>query len=133
MRIIKYIFIGILFVLFSATDVSSQTQNDLPKNLILAFKQGNCENLSNYFSDRIQLSIQDKEGSYSKSQAKQILDKFFRDYPPTDFKKKHAGGKTGARYATGELITKKGSFRLSFLSKKQNGKFIIHQLHIEKD
>ncbi|WP_321279592.1 DUF4783 domain-containing protein [Marinifilum fragile] len=133
MRIIKYIFIGILFVLFSATNVSSQTQNDLPKNLILAFKQGNCENLSNYFSDRIQLSIQDKEGSYSKSQAKQILDKFFRDYPPTDFKKKHAGGKTGARYATGELITKKGSFRLSFLSKKQNGKFIIHQLHIEKD
>ncbi|MDQ2179281.1 DUF4783 domain-containing protein [Marinifilum sp. D714] len=133
MRIIKYIFVGILFVLFSATNVSSQTQNDLPKNLMLAFKQGNCSSLSNYFSDRIQLSIQDKEGNYSKSQAKQILDKFFRDYPPTDFKKKHAGGKTGARYATGELITKKGNFRLSFLSKKQNGKFIIHQLHIEKD
>ncbi|MCT4602893.1 MAG: DUF4783 domain-containing protein [Marinifilum sp.] len=133
MKIIKYIFVGILFILFSASSASSQTQNDLPKNLILAFKQGNSISLSNYFGERVELSIQDKEAIYSKPQAKQIIGKFFRDFPPTDFKKKHAGGKTGARYVTGDLLTKKGNFRVSFLLKKQNGKFIVHQLNIEKD
>lgn len=133
MRIIKYIFVGILFVLISASGTYSQNNNDLPKNLTLAFKQGNSASLSNYFGDRVQLSIQEKEAFYSKQQAKQIIAKFFKDFPPTDFKKRHVGGKTGARYVTGDLLTKKGDFRVSFLLKKQNGKFIVHQLNIEKD
>ncbi|WP_421920796.1 DUF4783 domain-containing protein [Marinifilum sp.] len=133
MRIIKYIFIGILFVLVSVSGAHSQNNNDLPNNLILAFKKGNSVSLSNYFGDRVELSIQNKEAIYSKSQAKQIIGKFFRDFPPTDFKKKHTGGKTGARYVTGDLLTRKGNFRVSFLLKKQNGKFIVHQLNIEKD
>ncbi|MGQ1911163.1 DUF4783 domain-containing protein [Marinifilum sp. RC60d5] len=132
MRIIKYIFIGIL-ILGNCSNTISQNRNDLPGDLILAFKQGNSISLSNFFGDRVALSIQDKESSYSKSQAKQIMSKFFNDFPPVNFIRKHTGGKTGARYVTGDLQTKKGKFRVSFLLKEQNGKFIIHQLNIEKD
>jgi len=132
MRIIKYIFIGIL-VLGNLSNAMSQNQNDLPRELISAFKQGNSNQLANFFGDRVALSIQDKEASYSKSQAKQIMAKFFREFPPTGFNRKHTGGKPGARYVTGDLQTRKGKFRVSFLLKNQNGKFIVHQLNIEKD
>lgn len=112
---------------------SAQNKNDLPRELITSLKTGNSIGLSKYFGDRVELSIQDKEAIYSKSQAKQIMAKFFREFPPTDFKKKHAGGKPGASYVIGDLITKKGSFRVNFLLKKNTGKYVVHQLHIEKD
>ena len=133
MKLIKYIFVGILLALSTSSIALSQNQNNLPRELILAFKQGNSISLSNFFGDRIELSIQDKEAIYSKSQAKQIMAKFFKQYPPADFRKKHIGGKPGARYVIGSLQTKKGNFRVNFLLKNKNGKFMVHQLHIEKD
>ncbi|MBI9059063.1 DUF4783 domain-containing protein [Labilibaculum sp. DW002] len=133
MRFIKYILTGIFFLFVCSSTVSSQTQNELPRELITAFKQGNSISLSNFFGNRIELSIEDKEAIYSKSQAKQIMAKFFREYPPTDFKKKHTGGKPGANYVIGDLITKKGKFRVNFLIKKNTGKFVIHRLNIEKN
>jgi hypothetical protein len=133
MNILKYIFSGILFLLVSTSNSFSQKNDDLPQNLIQAFKQGNNTSLSDYFGERVQLSIQDKEAFYSKQQAKQIIAKFFKDFPPTDFKKRHIGGKVDARYVTGDLQTKNGNFRVSFLLKNQDNKLIIHQLNIEKD
>ncbi|RUT73392.1 DUF4783 domain-containing protein [Ancylomarina longa] len=133
MRILKYIFISLIFTLSTQTTAFSQNENDLPRGLIISFKQGNSIGLSEYFGDRVELSIQDKEAIYSKSQAKQIMAKFFREYTPSDFRKKHIGGKPGARYVIGDLITNRGNFRINFLLKEQNGKFVVHQLHIEKD
>jgi len=133
MRILKYIFISLLLALSTHITAFSQNQNDLPRDLITSFKQGNSIRLSVYFGDRVELAIQNKEAIYSKSQAKQIMAKFFREYPPSDFRKKHIGGKPGARYVIGNLITSRGNFRINFLLKEQNGKFVVHQLHIEKD
>ncbi|PKQ61461.1 hypothetical protein BZG02_15825 [Labilibaculum filiforme] len=111
----------------------SQNQDDLPRELISAFKQGNSISLSNYFGERIQLTIQDKEAIYSKSQAKQIMAKFFKEFPPTGFTKKHVGGKPEARYVIGSLSTSQGDFRVNFLLKNDTGKFVVHQLRIEKN
>lgn len=133
MRFIKYIFAGIFFLLVCSSSGVSQNQGDLPQKLITAFKQGNSISLSNFFGDRIQLTIQDKEAIYSKSQAKQIMAKFFREFPPTGFNKKHVGGKPEARYVIGSLLTKKGNFRVNFLLKSNTGKFVVHQLRIEKN
>ena len=132
MKFLKFILVGVLFTVSSLL-ASAQGQNEIPSKLISSFKKGDSIGLSNFFGDRVELSIQDKEAIYSNSQAKQIMAKFFREFQPTDFRKKHTGGKTGARYVTGDLNTDKGKFRVSFLLKKQNGKFIIHQLNIEKD
>ncbi|PKQ66773.1 DUF4783 domain-containing protein [Labilibaculum manganireducens] len=133
MRSIKYIFTGIFFLLVCCSSAISQNQDDLPRELINAFKQGNSISLSNFFGDRIQLTIQDKEAIYSKSQAKQIMAKFFKEFPPTGFNKKHEGGKPEARYVIGSLTTSQGDFRVNFLLKNDTGKFVVHQLRIEKN
>ncbi|MDM8160750.1 DUF4783 domain-containing protein [Labilibaculum sp. K2S] len=133
MRSIKYIFAGIFFLLVCCSSAISQNQDDLPRELINAFKQGNSIGLSNFFGERIQLTIQDKEAIYSKSQAKQIMAKFFKEFPPTGFNKKHVGGKPEARYVIGSLTTAQGDFRVNFLLKNDTGKFVVHQLRIEKN
>ena len=74
------------------------------------------------------------DGVYSKAQAKQIVNNFFNSHTPEPqgFSILHQGGKEGAKYVIGNLITNNGSFRVYFLLKKNNGKEYIHQLRIEK-
>ena len=131
MKIFKISLISFLLVSLFAFGASAQSGNDLPPALIKALKTGNTIALSSFFSNRIELTIQDKEAIYSKSQASQIMAKFFREYPPSNFKVKHAGGKPSARYVIGSLQTSKKTFRVNFLLKSPNGKPFIHQLRIE--
>ncbi len=127
----KILIVGIL--LATSFTIASAQSGNVPSNLIVALKQGNSPMLAKYFGNRVELSILNKESIYSKSQATQIMSKFFKESQPTDFKKKHAGGKAGTSYIIGDLITKKGNFRVNFLLKKNGNEFKIHQLHIEKD
>lgn len=129
MRFLKYILV-IAIQIFSITAFSQQKQ-DLPKGLVTAFQQGNSISLATYFSDRIELKIQDKEAIYSKSQAKQIMARFFAKYKPKSLKKKHIGGKPNSPYFIGTLFTNNGNFRTTFLLKGTGNKLIIHRLSIE--
>ena len=130
MRFLKYILIIAIQVL-SFTSFAQQNQ-DLPKGLTIAFQQGNSISLAEFFSDRIELEIQDNEGIYSRSQAKQIMAKFFAKYKPKSLKKKHMGVKPNSSYFTGTLLTNNGDFRMTFLLKGTGNKAIIHRLSIEK-
>jgi len=129
MRFLKYILIIAIQVL-SVTSFAQQKQ-ELPRGLVTAFQQGNSISLATYFSDRIELKIQDKEAIYSRSQAKQIMAKFFAKYKPKSLKKKHIGGKPNSPYFIGTLFTNNGNFRTTFLLKGNGNKAIIHRLSIE--
>ncbi len=132
MKTFKKILIAGILLITSLTIVSAQS-NNLPEELEQSLKKGNSTILAKYFGDRVELSILNKESIYSKPQATQIMTKFFKESQPTDFRKKHAGGKAGTSYVIGDLITKKGNFRVNFLLKKNGSVFKIHQLHIEKE
>ena len=129
MRFLKYILI-IAIQILSITAFAQQKQ-ELPKGLVTAFQQGNSISLANFFSDRIELKIQDKEAIYSKSQAKQIMTKFFEKYKPKSLRKKHIGGKANSPYFIGTLLTNNGNFRTTFLLKESGDKVTIHRLSIE--
>ena len=70
---------------------------------------------------------------YSRSQAEQILLKFFLDHKPLAFKIIFEGGKENSRYAIGSLTTKETKYRIYILIKKQDGEPLIHQLRIEEE
>jgi hypothetical protein len=65
--------------------------------------------------------------------AQGIIKDFFKEYQTTDFVIKHQGGKNDAYYAIGDLVTRKGTFRVYFLIKKVDSKPLIHQLRVEKN
>ena len=119
-----------IVVFFLSLSVFAQ----IPDDLILSLKSGNDKILSEYFNQNIELVVPGHDDVFSKSQAQQLVAKFFKESVPESFSIIHQGssGNEGARYAIGTLVTAKGNFRVYFLLKTSNNKAIIHQLRIEK-
>ena len=118
------------FIIFTAI---SAIAIEIPSGIIHAFSKGDALALSAYFSSTLELTLNDKEEIYSKTQAEIILRKFFTDNPPTQFRIIHEGGKERSKYAIGKLSTGTRSFRVTFLLKTMENKVLIHQLRIENE
>lgn len=125
---IKYI----LLVVFTILVTSIVTFGQIPDDVIFSLKKGDAAKLSKHFSGNVELVVLDNENVYSKAHAQQVLNDFFKKYPPQDFKIIHQGGKEGSNYAIGNLQVKNEKFRVYFLIKKKNGASHIHQLRIER-
>lgn len=117
-------FIGVLLF-------SNQAIAQVPDEIIQSLKSGDSKTLSAYFNQNVEMVVLENDNVYSKAQAQQIVNKFFSSNPPVSFNVIHQGGKEGAQYVIGNLVTGKGSYRVYFLLKKNSGKDYIHQLRIE--
>jgi len=104
----------------------------IPDEIVVSIQNGNDTGLAAFFNENVELVVQAHDDVYSKSQAQQIVAEFFKSNKPKQFSIIHQGGKDGARYAIGSLITNTGTFRVYFLLKSKNNNSYIHQLRIEK-
>lgn len=126
----------VFFVLLSglAFAFMNTPQNDAPVQQIeTAIKGGNASALATHFNSTIDLIVPNNEGTFSKTQAEQIIKKFFTDNPVADFEHKQQGSSQGgAVFVIGKLNTKNNkSFRVYFLMKKSPQVFKLQQLQIE--
>ena len=112
----------------------SHAQTDqLPADIVLSFEAGNAAELAKHFHSNVELIILEEEDVYSRSQAEQIIRKFFSEHKPSAFRVIHEGGMENSRYAIGSLDTSGTRFRVYILMKKQDNKPLIHQLRIEQE
>ncbi|OFX48909.1 MAG: hypothetical protein A2046_07970 [Bacteroidetes bacterium GWA2_30_7] len=118
----------LIFLFFSVVTFSQE----IPEGIQTALKSGNSSELAKFFNTNVEMTVINKEDVYSKSQAEIILRDFFSSNSPTDFKMMHKGGKDGAKYAIGNLITSTKTFRVYFLVKNNNKTPYIQQLRIEE-
>ncbi len=127
--------INITLIILSISFMISgfQSIQDIPDTITSAFKAGNSKELVKHFNANVELVILENEDVYSKTQAEMILRDFFDKQPPKNFAILHHGGKNGSQYAIGDLTTSKGNFRVYFLLKKKEDRYLIHQLRIEKE
>ena len=129
MKNFKLKLISLLFGLFALSTVSFA---QIPVEIVLSIQNGNDTSLAGFFNENVELVVDTHDDVYSKSQAQQIVAEFFKTNKPKQFSIIHQGGKEGARYAIGSLITNTGTFRVYFLLKNKNNNSYIHQLRIEK-
>lgn len=107
---------------------------DITKNVADAIRKGSSTELAAYFNSSIDLTVQGKEGTFSKAQAEQIVKEFFLKNTPKSFNIKHQGNSSdGSNYVIGTLVTNNGNFRVYFLIKNISGKLCIQQLQFEID
>jgi hypothetical protein len=126
------VFLLPLMLLIFTVIVASQTVEQIPNEIISSLKTGNAKVLASFFNQNVELFILNDDNVCSKAQAEQIVSGFFAQNQPEKFTIIHQGGKEGAIYVIGQLTTKQGPFRVSFLLKKTEEKEIIHQLRIDK-
>ena len=105
----------------------------IPDEIVLAFEAGNAAELAKHFNTSIELIILEEEDVYSKTQAEQIIRKFFSDNKPSSFTVIFEGGKEPSKYAIGKLVTSTGPYRVYLLIKETKGSPLIHQIRIEAE
>ncbi len=120
----------LLTLIFLSLTFQKNTGQTLSQSILSAISDGNATELAKHFNSSIELIIINNEAVYSKSQAEQIIKKFFSNHPPSRFTVIHEGGKEVSKFAIGTLNCGSKSYRVTiFLSKNT----LIHQLRIEPD
>ena len=127
----KFLLLPLMLLIFTVIG-ANQTVEQIPNEILTSLKTGNAKVLASFFNQNVELVILNDDNVYSKAQAEQIVAGFFTQNQPEKFTIIHQGGKEGAKYVLGQLTTKQGPFRVSFLLKKTEEKEIIHQLRIDK-
>jgi hypothetical protein len=102
--------------------------------IISAFKTGDATAIATYFGDNVDLSILGKANLYSKSQAQQVLQRFFTEHAPKTFAIMHKGKAKSSQYFIGELVSVAGTnYRVTINSKAEGVASSITSLTIESN
>ncbi|MBC7423996.1 MAG: DUF4783 domain-containing protein [Ferruginibacter sp.] len=120
------------FTLFSIAIIfSSFTSRVGIDDVIAAMKTGNATQVAKFFDTNIEISINDKSNSYSKSQGELVLKDFFATNLVKSFDVIHKGENAGSQYCIGTLVTKGGTFRATIFMKQKGGQQVLQELRFE--
>ncbi len=122
-----------LLILLLISMVPNHLYGQIPDAIINATRKADAKELSTYFNSKIELVLPQKSGVFSNSQAKLILEDFFRRNPSKGFKIIHQGNRQNSSFAIGKYNTNNMVYRFYFLTKLKDDKTYIHQLRIEKE
>ena len=116
-------FLSIFFILNSILSIPFKEVGD-------AFSKGDATQIVNFGTTKMLISIDGKEGVYSKSQGAQILSNFFKSNPPESFSFDFKGKEEGASsFAVGYYHSKQ-KFRVSIKFKNVKEQYLIESLTI---
>lgn len=95
-----------------------------------AFESGDANKIMSLGKSKVLISINGKEGVYSKSQGTLVLKNFFKNHAPKSFDFDFKGNESGATsFAVGKYYSDK-VFRVSIKLKKQREEFAIESIAI---
>ncbi len=98
------------------------------------FAEGDATSILDSCGEKIIITIDKKEGVYSKTQATHVLKTFFTNYPPKTFvfvyKKKEQGVNS---FAVGNYISDKEQFKISLRMKLLKSTHRIESITIDKE
>lgn len=124
----KRIILLLISLLFSFSIVYSQDIIDIVK----AFEKKDIAKIESLLNTKVQFIRNQTDNVFSKTQAKIVLEKFFKENNPKSASLIHKGQKGKSSFVIFNLITHKGNFRLYCLEKQVGDVFLIHQIRIDK-
>ena len=95
-------------------------------------EQGECDRLSAWFADNLELDILGAVNNCSRNQARLIMRNFFSNYTPKHLEIIHRSGKAPMKYAVGTLDAGGEKFQIIFYVKADGDKSYIEQLKISR-
>jgi len=127
----RNILLTIAIILFSSIGWTQQKESEIIAN---AFITGDVSSIANYFPANLDMTVIETEDVFSKAQAIQILNQFFKKNQPTDFIIKHQGSsQNNDFYQIGTLKTSNGDYRVTYFIRKDGGEILLKRLRIESN
>ncbi|MCI1647379.1 MAG: DUF4783 domain-containing protein [Bacteroides sp.] len=112
--------------------ISSLFAQDVPEGVIVAFKEGNSQELGQYLGNKVDLIIQSQPIAADKQKAEKEIAAFFADNKVCGFDVNHEGKRDESSFIIGTLSTQNGTFRVNCFFRKVRDKYTIHQIRIDK-
>ncbi|MEY3195157.1 MAG: hypothetical protein RIQ78_1254 [Bacteroidota bacterium] len=123
----------IFVLLFAPAFLFAQGSSGLDA-ISAALNTGDVETLSKYFSDNVEISIQDKEQIYPKAKAAGVLRSFFDANKPKSFSQVHKGTsrESSDQYCIGNLSAVTGDYRVYLYLKVSGNSLSIQEIRMDK-
>lgn len=126
----NYIVTVIITVFLGWSSVFSVPFEELEK----AFASGDAEKVMTFSGEKVLITIDKKEGVYSRSQGAQVLKSFFNAHPATSFKFTFKGKEKGtSSFAVGSYSCKENKYRVSIKFVQDKDDYLIEAITLEKD
>lgn len=129
----KYLFLALFLGINNLSFAQNDSKIDIIEEISAHIKDANVKDLSTYFDVTVELTIQERENTYSKAQAEIILKNFFMKNPPKSFKVMHRGSsEKGGKYLIGLFTSETGTtFRTSVVLIEKNEQYYLQQIRFE--
>lgn len=101
-------------------------------DVINGIKAGNAASVAKYFDNTVEITVGDKNNSYSKNQGEQVLRDFFANNPVKSFAVIHQGESGGSQFCIGTLTTAGGTYRTTINLKQKGDKQLLQEIKFEK-
>lgn len=122
-----------LIFLFSLLPMAGYSQGSVLDQVGGAIGRGNAKEVARFFDSSVEITILDKESSYSKTQGEMVLRDFFSKNQPAGFDLKHRGTSgEGSLYGIGTLRTASQPYRVYFYVKQKASQQLIQEIRFEK-
>ena len=117
----------LLLLIVPCLAATSQNMDSISK----ALSRGDVESLSTYFDENVEID----DDFYDKSEAKDVVKKFFSKNPPKSFSLIHQGTSKGedSKYFIGNLNAGSGTFRVYVYMKLSGSQPLIQELRFDKE
>jgi len=110
----------------------SQHPQQIKKDFVTAFSNGNSSTLKSYFKGFVNINIPGEKGFYSDTKAKWLLQDFFQKYEVKGFSLKENGYSGDNYYLIGQYSSGQTLWNVYFLFSPGGKDFQIQQMDIEQ-
>jgi hypothetical protein len=127
--------IFLMFLVPAIAFANNQQNNPALEAISTALGAGDVNALSKYLADNVEISIQDKEQTYAKAKAMEVLKGFFDSNKPKAFAQVHKGQsrENSDQYCIGNLSATAGSYRVYLYLKVNGANISIQEMRFDKE
>jgi len=121
-----------LFVLVTYTSVFAQS--GVLNSITSAMKAGDVGGVTKFMDNVVDITMNNNQSTYSKTQAEMVLRDFFNKNAPKGFNIEHTGNSADQTsfYSIGYLVTNGGKYRIYIFLKLKDSSYVLQELKFEK-
>lgn len=132
-KVIKVALITFFFVFNKSLGYSQGISDSLFfEKIVVALQKADASGISEYVYNKVDITLPNQNGIFSKYQVKLLLEDFFQKNKPDTFVFSNRYKKTDEMFIVGNYKTHESQYRVCFLTKTIDNKNYIYQIRIEK-